>query len=329
MQYNLANRLVNQTGIKVRPLAVVTAMLLSATANKSLGQNGLNENHSSKGKGKTSSEVIFTDSQSAVMMMGTASGTPSVVASGQMLSRPLGVVVAPDGQIVVSDTGCAALISIDTASGSQKTLSCGGALGMPFGIAIEKDGNILVANAATLVRVNAQTGQSATISSGQYFRAPIAVAVAQNRDIYVADILGRVIRVDPDNGAQTLLASQGLLHRPQGIAVSGRHIYVTDVATSDGNFGVGRVVQIDRQTGVQTVLAEGGYLVGPVGIAVDGGHLVVGDPYTINEASPNLFDGGIIRIDRATGAQSLIARGSEDHVNPRGVAVMHSADEEN
>jgi streptogramin lyase len=313
---------------QMKPLtAIVTVLLLGAGSFNSFGQNGLRANRSAHGK--DNGEIIFTDSQSAIMKASMASSDPTVLASGQKLMQPLGVAVSPDGEIVVSDTGCAALLGIDPISGSQRTISCGGALGMPFGIAVEQDGHILVANAASLMRVNPQTGQPTTVSAGQYFMAPIAVAIAENRDIYVADILGQVIRVDPDTGVQTLVTSHGYLMRPQGIAVSGNHIYVTDVATADGNFGIGRVVHINRQTGVQSVLSEGGLLVGPVGVAVDGGTLVVGDPYTINEASANLFDGGIIRVDRATGTQSLIARGSDNHVNPRCVAVIRSAGEQN
>jgi len=46
------------------------------------------------------------------------------------------------------------------------------------------------------------------------------------------------------------------------------------------------------------VVSEGGILVGPVGIDLNySGQLVVGDPYTINPESPEVYDGGIIRID--------------------------------
>src|SRR6476620_5219782 len=106
------------------------------------------------------------------------------------------------------------------------------------------------------------------------------------------------------NGGQKVIAESGYLNNPQGIALIGSDLYVTDVATPDGNFGVGRVLHVDMQTGVQTVIAEGNYLVGPVGIAADNsGGLIVGDPYTINPASPTLYDGGVIRVDPSTGSQ--------------------------
>jgi hypothetical protein len=89
---------------------------------------------------------------------------------------------------------------------------------------------------------------------------------------------------------------------------------------------VGRVVHIDANSGAQDVLAEGGYLVGPVGITVEkNGNLIVSDPYTINEASADLFDGGIIGLDAKSGQQSLIARGKAGFVNPRCVVLVHEA----
>jgi len=110
--------------------------------------------------------------------------------------------------------------------------------------------------------------------------------------------------VSPRNGELKLISQSGYLRRPQGLAVRGKDIYVTDVATLDMNLGVGRIIRVNANTGNQDVLSEGNYLVGPVGIAIEqDGQLIVGDPYTINPESPNLFDGGIIRVDKNTGVQ--------------------------
>jgi len=88
------------------------------------------------------------------------------------------------------------------------------------------------------------------------------------------------------NGKQTLLCEGGDLHGSQAIAVSADDIYITCVASSDGNFGIGRVVRVDLRTGTQTIVSEGSYLVGPVGIAIDDdGQIIVCDPYTINPES--------------------------------------------
>jgi len=269
-------------------------------------------------------EVIFADSQAAVLRTGARTGGPAVISKANKLSQPFGLAVGKNGEFFVSDTGCLGLLGIDPKSGEQRLISSGGILGMPLGIAVEHSGMILVANAESLVRVNPETGAQTILSTGNLFRVPLAVAVSENGDIYVVDALGPVIRVDSASGAQTLISSGGVLHRPQGIAVKGKHIYVTDVAGM--NFGVGRIIQIDIRSGRQNILSEGGNLVGPVGITVEPkGGLIVGDPYTVNPESADIFDGGIIRIDENSGVQTLIARGSDIFVNPRGVAVVQKA----
>ncbi len=199
-------------------------------------------------------------------------------------------------------------------------------MGTPFGIAAEDAGTILVANAQALLRINPDTGEQTMLASGGYLNVPLAVAVRENGDIFVLGALGAIVQVNSRTGVQTLVTTGGYLQRPQGIAVHGNDIYVTDVATADGNFGVGRIVHVDAHSGVQSVLADGGYLVGPVGITVEqNGNLIVSDPYTINEASADLFDGGIIALDSKTGQQNLIARGKDGFVNPRCVALVRNA----
>jgi len=268
-------------------------------------------------------EVVFTDSQSAVLRADALTGRPAVLTRDHNLMQPFGIAVGQNGEFFISDTGCLSILGINPITGEQRVISRGGILGLPFGIAVERSGMILVANAQALLRVDPETGAQTIVSSHGLFRAPIGVTVAENGDIFVVDALGPVIRVEPTSGAQTLISSGGYLKRPQGIAVKGADVYVTDVATADMNFGVGRVVRVHIHTGKQFVLSEGGYLVGPVGIAVEpNGHLIVGDPYTINPQSADLFDGGIIRIDKVTGAQKLVARGAQSFVNPRGVAVI-------
>jgi sugar lactone lactonase YvrE len=277
-------------------------------------------------------EIVFTDSQAAVLHASALTGDQGIITSKNKLVQPFGIAVGQGGELFVSDTGCLGLVRIDPATQSQTVVACGGALGVPFGIAIERSGMLLVANAQALLRVDSETGKSAVVSapglSQSSFRYPLAVTVADNGDIFVADALGPIFHVDPNTGAQTLITSGGLLERPQGIAVKGHNLYVTDVATPDMNFGVGRIIRIDLNTGQQTELSKGANLMGPVGIVIEpDGDLIVGDPYTINpdrheaDGSPAL-DGAIIRIDKNTGAQHVIARGSENFVNPRGVALL-------
>ena len=71
--------------------------------------------------------------------------------------------------------------------------------------------------------------------------------------------------------------------------------------------------------------SHGDFVTEQLALAIDqNGQLVIGDPYTINPDSRDLYDGGIIRINPVGGGQTLIARGQENYVNPRGIAVFRA-----
>jgi len=279
--------------------------------------------------GQNRDAILFADSQAAVLMVNGTSTTPTPVAVNNKLTQPFGICVGVDGEYFVSDTGSMGIIGINPTTGDQRMVSSPGSLGVPFGMAVDGDGNLIVANAQNILQVNPQTGAPSIVSSNGFFSAPVAVAVATNGDLWVADMLGQVIRVDFTTRTQQLVSTGVNLKRPQGIAVQGNDVFVTDVATPDGNFGVGIVIHIDALTGHQTVLAKGKNLVGPVGIAIGSdGNLIVADPYTINPNSLDIanggYDGAIIQVNRGNGNQKIIARGQGNYVNPRGVTIIQS-----
>jgi glucose/arabinose dehydrogenase len=85
---------------------------------------------------------------------------------------------------------------------------------------------------------------------------------------------GRVIRLNTTDGSSTLVAAEGSLANPSGIAVAeDGTIFVTNV---DGA-GHGQIVEIDPSNGAQSVVAAAPLVV-PWGIAVlPDGDLVVAD----------------------------------------------------
>ncbi len=277
-------------------------------------------------------DIVYTDSFGAVLSLNPTNGNSAVVASTGKLIQPLGIVLDANRNVYVSDTWARAIIRIDGATRSQTVVAAGAKLGTPFGIAIDARGDLLVANGQAILRLNALAGQPTVVSARGRFGgsggSPLSLAVAGDGDLIVANVgaASEIVRVNPRNGFQSLLSYGGYLKKPAGIAVNGNDLYVTDVATADGNFGSGIVIRIDSTNGNQTLVSSGRNLVGPVGIAIDdNGQLVVGDPYTINSASPDLYDGGIIRINPADGGQTLLMRGQGNYVNPRGIAIVRTA----
>jgi len=281
-----------------------------------------------------SGDIIYADSGDAiaggfVIKVDGKTGAQTVVSSGHLLRQPFGVVIDSQNQIVVTDS--ARLIRIDPLTGTQKLIAddASGVLGSPYGLAVNHHGAVLAANLRAILAIDPVTGHAEVVASGGHLRSPVAIALAESgEDLFILDLGSprQIVRLNLKSHAQTIISKGGYLKSPQSIVVKGGALYVTDVATADGNFGTGRIIQIDSRTGVQKIVSEGGRLVGPVGIAVnEEGSLIVGDPYIIKPASPDLYDGGILAIDPANGAQRLLAQGHGSFVNPRGVAVVRSS----
>lgn len=270
-------------------------------------------------------DIVYADSGDAVnggfvLKVDPTTQQVSVISHGGFLSLPFDVVVTANGEIIVSDSG--RLIGIDPATGAQTLIvdNSQGTLGSPYGLTLSSAGYVIAANLQGVVAVDPSTGQAQTLFSAGSGVYPVGVALDASGGMYVLTMgsPAQIVRVNLQNGGQKVISKGGYLKSPQSIAIDGDNLYVTDVATPDGNFGVGRVIQINVRSGKQRVVAEAGYLVGPVGIAVDGAsQLIVGDPYTGAG-----YEGAIIQINPLTSAQNVLAVGQGSTVNPRGVAIV-------
>jgi len=158
------------------------------------------------------------------------------------------------------------------------------------------------------------------VSAGGSLLYPLCVAVTEREELIVLNMAfpPEIIRVSP-NGAQTVIARGGLLNRPQALAVRADHIYVTDVATADGNFGIGRVIDVDVRTGEETI--RGGSAASCVGQLelqwTKRDNLSSATLIRLISTARTASTEGIIRINPATQEQTLIARGEGSFVNPR------------
>jgi sugar lactone lactonase YvrE len=204
---------------------------------------------------------------------------------------------------------------------------------------VTKDGQ----QSTAVLRVNPATGALDEISrnsaaQGTLFRHPYDIAMAPGGgSLYVVDMGefaagatptadGRIIRVDPATGAQSVVSQGGELVDPAGIAVApDGTLYVVENVGVGGNPrvpGGGRpaVVRINPASGAQSVVTRDGELCYPFGIAVEAtGRIVVtdfGDSVAAGvDCTPE--PGAVYRVDASTGIQSLLS------VNPNpGVATL-------
>ncbi len=117
---------------------------------------------------------------------------------------------------------------------------------------------------------------------------------------------GRIIKVDPSTGAQTIISSGNLLDAPYSVAIDAvGNIIVLDKANSlgGGTGVVGQIIKVNPADGSQTVISEDGLFVNPQGIAIDAaGNIIVADFYYGGT-------GGIIKVHPTTGVQTVISSG--------------------
>jgi hypothetical protein len=194
-----------------------------------------------------------------------------------------------------------------------------------------------------VLRANPASGSLTEISrngaQGDLFRHPYDIAVAADGSLLVADMGayatpsdrtpdGRIIRVDPVTGGQSLVTSGNLLVDPAGLAIAPDGlIYVIE---NVGTIGQPGVVSVDPVTGAQTLVTQGGQLCYPFGIAVHpSGSLLVTDYGDFNDGTTVIncaHDfGALVKVDPVTKDQSILSRNAAQWGNllrnPLGVTV--------
>jgi hypothetical protein len=199
------------------------------------------------------------------------------------------------------------------------------------------------APAPVILRANPATGALIEISrngaQGDLFRHPYDIVVARDGNLLVADMGayatptdrspdGRIIRVDPVTGQQSLVTSGNLLVDPGGLTLApDGQIYVVENVGTAGQPGV---VSVNPATGAQTLVTQGGQLCYPFGIAFHpSGSLLVTDYGDFNDGTTVInctHDfGALVKVDLATKDQAILSRNAAQwgnlFRNPLGVTV--------
>ncbi|HEX5067842.1 MAG TPA: NHL repeat-containing protein [Myxococcota bacterium] len=236
--------------------------------------------------------VVGNLSGGQVLRVDATSGEVTVIASGGLLSRPIGVAVDGSGDLIVVDNGVNAVIRIDPDTGIQSLVS--EAPVNPVGVAIHPDGSILVSDddysepiRSPIKRIDPLTGASSQFASGSNLFAPGGIAVAQNGDVFVSSRSARhVVRIDAASGSQSIVATAistfGIAVDPMG-----------DLFAAD--FQSDTVFHIDSMSGTKGLIAT---IAGaPFGLALAAdGHLFLADQR-----------GRVLRVDPSNGDWTVFA----------------------
>ena len=174
--------------------------------------------------------LLITDQKDAsIVEFDPVNNYRSVVTSSNLLAGPVSIVIEPAGTFIVGDES-GGLVRVNHATGAQTQLASKtnftGPLGAPTGLAIDPAGGILAADlSARIQRFDPVTGTASNVTSGGILSAAFGLAVGANREIYVTDAgafigaTSKLLQVDPNTGAQTLLLTNGL-KLPTGIAAT-------------------------------------------------------------------------------------------------------------
>ena len=265
--------------------------------------------------------------------------------AGTLFQHPYDLAVEADGSLVVADMGVrnqkdGAVIRVDPITGRQSVVSSGGAFYDPSGIAIGPGGvlyvldNLAGANSGAVIRVDPDTGHQDLISSDfnplALFDLPFGIAVDADGSLVVVNralagqlplqcllATGSVIRIDPSDGSQSLISALGRLSRParpddrlrrerrrrERVRLSQR----CGTCTGEPRRAADRPHHQQRRRLPADARARG---------QTPAGELLVTD-YSLGADG----DGGIVKVNPSTGAQSVV---STDNLfnHPLGVAVV-------
>jgi sugar lactone lactonase YvrE len=200
-------------------------------------------------------------------------------------NSPSGIAVAPNGDLIVADTGnhCIRRVPLH---GETATVAGNGKAGYadgparqaqfngPIGVAVDPSGNIYVADSYNdRIRMITPDGQVSTVAGNgapgfadgdrntALFDTPSGIIVANDNSLIVADTGNdRLRRITPDGNVATLPVAD--LSSPIGLAITyDNFLYVTELDRS-------RVVQI-APDGTTRVMADDAQFNQPAGIAID------------------------------------------------------------
>jgi streptogramin lyase len=255
--------------------------------------------------------IYVSDSTAAgIIRVDPIDGRQQLIAGGGSLRGLRGIAVLRSGAIAVTTdspvTGeASAVVLVNPAERfdrNQTVMSSGGLLQSPWGIAVEASGTIVVADTNRLIRIDPSLpspGNQTLVASGVPFTTAGGLAVESDGTIVVMNPSspGGLIRVNPVTGAQSAVADTGVC--PRGVAVdgAGNLVIAGDSQFVFGQFRCPLDAVFRLSGGVRTTVTQSENVVSPRAVTVDR----TGRIFVLDGAS------GTIRVDPATGAQTVIA----------------------
>jgi sugar lactone lactonase YvrE len=244
-----------------------------------------------------------------VVRVDPGTGAQTVLSSDGFIQNPFGMQIDASGRIIVSDTP-GGLFSVDPATGNQTAIP-NSVVHFTRSVYVEAGGTLLVggsdmAGSGGLSRVDPDNGNTTLLSSGGSLSDNFGIGIDADGYAVVGNAHGPdaagtdpvVLSIDPSAGGQTSVSNGGTVQEVWGLVIASDG---TIVVVGNVFWGVPGLYLIDPETGSQFLRSSGGLFSEPIGLDIDGsGDYVVADRGT----------SAVFRVDKTTGAQTLISQGN-------------------
>ena len=214
--------------------------------------------------GSGDGSIVSVDRTTGVQTIIASNNTSTVKAFGE----PRYMDFDSSGNIIIADArlngSSGGIIRVNPTTGQQTIISSGGLFSNlgPVAVAVESTGDFLVTDqiAKDVIRVSAdgttQTVLAADTDSGSFINGPGDIVLDNLGNIFLADVNatdGDIIKIDPNTGGQTLIATGINLSNPRGLDFFNGSLYVAD---SGRPSQTERIIQVDPLTGAQTLVTS-------------------------------------------------------------------------
>jgi sugar lactone lactonase YvrE len=115
-----------------------------------------------------------------VVQIDPVSFSQTILSSTGLLSAPVGIVIEPDGNLLIAESSANSITRITLPGGTQSNLSTNGLLNGCYGLAIDQAGNLYAANqdGRSVIQVDRVSGAQTSIPSGNVVGQPFGITIA-------------------------------------------------------------------------------------------------------------------------------------------------------
>ena len=166
---------------------------------------------------------VYSYPYTDIVKVDPKTGTQTSIASGGYLNGPIGIGVAPSGELIVADVYDRWLVGVNPVSHAQRLIATNFPANTPWGVRGDSVGNVYLGSGSgnTVWKVT-PSGVVSIAASGGFLDTPYLVAVEPSGTLLSYQVVSNaLVRINPTNSVQTIVSQGGLISFPSGLIVTG------------------------------------------------------------------------------------------------------------